>query len=208
MSDPRLQALADLRGAVLVVDVQRSFADPELLAHLDDDARARVAAAVARTGEAVVAARTAGTDVVWLQLRVPRCDPWAASNWLRGIDPGEEWPTEFEPCVEGSAGIEWFGVEPLPGEPVVAKRTYDGFARTPLLEVLRQRGIGWLAVAGLTTDCCVLETAGSAFTNGFRVVVLADATAAHEQAAHEAALLVLSLHSAVVADLTDVRALW
>ncbi|NYD20908.1 isochorismatase family protein [Kineococcus aurantiacus] len=196
--DPRLEALWGTPGALLVVDVQRSFADPALLPHLGAQALRDVAAAVRRTGEAVAAGRAAGVPVAWCRLRVRPDDPWPASNWLRGLGPGDPWPTPWDPCVEGTAGVEWYGVEPAPGELVVDKRTYDGFAGTGLADGLRR--FEWLAVAGLTTDCCVLETAGSAFTAGFRVVVLADACAAEDRAGHDAALRVLGTHSAVVSD--------
>ena len=208
MTERRLLALRRRRAALLVVDVQRSFADPGQLGHLDDDARSRVAAAVARTADAVEAARGAGVDVVWVRLGVPPDDPWPASNWLHGLAEGDPWPTEEEPCVEGTPGAGWYGVAPAPGEAVVTKRTYDGFHATTLAATLRGLGTEWIALTGLTSECCVLATAGSAFSHGFPVVVVADATTAYDRAAHAAALLVLSLNSAVVADLVDVRALW
>lgn len=206
--DERLVALRGEPGALLVVDVQRSFADPAFLRHLDPAARLRVAAAVAGTARAVAAARRSGTPVVWTQLRVPPDDVWPASNWFRGLAEDDPWPNEWEPCVEGTAGVEWYGVEPAAGEAVVPKRTYDGFHGTPLADVLAAAGAEWVAVAGLTSECCVLTTAGSAFTRGFPVVVVADATTAYDAAAHEAALLVLALTSAVVADLADVERTW
>ncbi|PRY17816.1 cysteine hydrolase family protein [Kineococcus rhizosphaerae] len=196
--DPRLDALAGTPGALLVVDVQRSFADPRFLTHVDPAGRQAVAAAVRRVGQAVEAARSGGFGVVWCRLRVRADDPWPASNWLRGLGPDDPWPNAWEPCVEGTDGIEWYGVGPADGEVVVDKRTYDGFAGTTLARDLR--GTSWVAVAGLTTDCCVLETAGSAFTHGLRVVVLADACAAEDPANHDAALRVLGTHSAVVSD--------
>lgn len=205
MSDPRLELLRDLPGALLVVDVQRSFADPEFLAHLSETARADVAAAVLGVRAAIDLARAGGTAVVWLRLRVPPDDPWPASNWFRGRAPDDPWPTEWEPCVEGTAGIEWYAVEPLDGELVLDKRTYDGFAGTGLAETLHGWGTGWVAITGLTCDCCVLETAGSAFTHGFRTLVVADATASHDRATHDAALRVLAEHSAVVVDLAEIE---
>ncbi|MEZ0165178.1 cysteine hydrolase family protein [Kineococcus sp. LSe6-4] len=205
MTDPRLVALAGLPGALLVVDLQRSFADPRLLTHLDADARERTAAAVARTAEAVEVARGAGVPVVWCRLRVRPDDPWPASNWFRGLGPQEDWPTPWEPCVEGTPGIEWYGAAPAGGELVVDKRTYDAFAGTSLAE--RTRHLSWVALAGLTSDCCVLATAGGAFSAGLRVVVLGDATTAEDAATHEAALRVLAAHTAVVADTARWRAL-
>ena len=206
--DERLTALRGQPGALLVVDVQRSFADPGHLRHLDKAVRARVAAAVEATARAVEAARRSGVTVVWTQLRVPPDDVWPASNWFRGIGEDDPWPNEWEPCVEGTAGVEWYRVEPAAGEAVVPKRTYDGFHGTALADVLAGAGAEWLAVAGLTSECCVLATAGGAFTRGFPVVVVAEATTAYEAAAHEAALLVFSLTCAVVAGLDDVAAVW
>jgi len=196
----RLELLDPAAGALLVVDLQRSFAAPEFLTHLEPAARQGITTAVERCAELVDRARERSFPVVWCRLRVPADDPWPASNWFRGMAPGDDWPNEWEPCVEGTPGIEFHGAAPADGELVVDKRTYDAFAGTPLAAQLRSRGVDWFAVAGLTTDCCVLATAVSAFTLGFRVVVLSDATAAEDPANHEAALRVLGTHHAVVAD--------
>jgi nicotinamidase-related amidase len=203
----RLDLLDPATGALLVVDLQRSFADPEFLTHLEPVARQGIAAAVERCAELVDRAREQGFPVVWCRLRVRADDPWPASNWFRGMAPDDPWPTEWEPCVEGTPGIEFHGAAPADGELVVDKRTYDAFAGTPLAGELRRRGVDWVAVAGLTTDCCVLATAVSAFTEGFRVVVLSDATAAEDAANHDAALRVLGTHHAVVARAADVPGL-
>lgn len=206
--DERLEALRGQPGVLLVVDVQRSFADPRYLAHLAEADLHRVAAAVEATAAAVETARRCGVPVVWTRLQVPPQDVWPASNWFRGIGEDDPWPNEWEPCVEGTPGIEWYGVAPAAGEAVVAKRTYDAFHGTALADVLAEAGAEWVAVAGLTSECCVLTTAGSAFTRGFPVVVVGEATTAHELAVHEAALLVLALTCAVVAPLDDVAGVW
>ncbi|WP_304453041.1 cysteine hydrolase family protein [Nocardiopsis sp. YSL2] len=194
--------------ALLVVDVQRDFADPAVLTWLDEAGRDRVAAAVERTSGLVAAARAAGVRVVWVGLGQDPAQPWAASRWLRGLpaDPADD-PAE-EPCVEGSPGAAWFGVAPEPGEEVVVKRRYSGFHGTGLADTLRSAGTTWVAAAGLTTECCVDATVRDAFQLGFRTVVAADATAAYEEDAHRHALAVLGQNAAVVATADAIAAAW
>lgn len=194
--------------ALLVVDVQRDFADPAVLTWLDAADRDRVAAAVRRTSGLVDAARAAGVRVVWVGLGQDPAEPWAASRWLRGLpaDPADD--PEEEPCVEGSPGAAWFGVAPAPGEEVVVKRRYSGFHGTGLADTLRSAGTTWVAAAGLTTECCVDATVRDAFQLGFRTVVASDATAAYQEDAHRHALAALGQNAAVVATADAVAAAW
>ena len=66
------------------------------------------------------------------------------------------------------------GLRPLPGELVVRKRWYDGFAGTPLDGALRARGVTALVVTGTMTDICVLATVVGAFNREYRVLVVED----------------------------------
>jgi nicotinamidase-related amidase len=199
-------------GALLVVDVQRDFADPAVLAWLDEADRDRVAAAVERTSALVAAARDAGVRVVWVGLGQDLSEPWNASRWLRGLpDRTSDDPVtdpEEEPCVEGTPGAEWFGVSPGPGEEVVVKRRYSGFLDTGLADTLRAAETTWVVVAGLTTECCVDATARDACQLGFRTVVASDATAAYQEDAHRHALAILAQNTAVVATADAVAAWW
>ncbi|WP_017587699.1 cysteine hydrolase family protein [Nocardiopsis ganjiahuensis] len=196
-------------AALLVVDVQRDFADTGRLPWLADSDRARVTAAVGRTAELVRSARSAGVRVVWAALEQDPDQPWASSLWLRGLTqvPRED-RLAREPCVAGTSGAEWFGVAPAPGEEVVVKRRYSAFHGTDLAELLRGHGVTWLTVCGLTTDCCVDATVRDGFQLGLRTVVAADATAAYEEGQHAHTLRVLSRIAAVVATAEEVAAAW
>jgi len=210
-ADPRLLALArsPLAPALVVVDVQRSFGDPAFLDRRAMDASdlEAVASAVATTASLVDAARARGVPVVWVELGSDPARPWRASDWLRGRDP--EAPLgEGHPCVIGTPGAEWYGMSPEPGEIRVRKRGYSGFLGTGLDGLLREAGIGWLAVAGLTTECCVDATATDAFQLDYPVAVLSDATAAYQRRLHEAALEQLALNSAVIAEADTLRGVW
>lgn len=197
------------RTALLVVDVQRDFADPRMLTWLDKADQSRVAAAVDRTAALVERARSAGVPVVWVALEQRLSEPWESSRWLRGLldSPPEALP-DREPCVAASPGADWFRVAPEPGEAVIVKRRYSGFLGTRLEQTLADWGITWVVVCGLTTDCCVDSTARDAFQLGFRAVVPSDATAAYEEHRSRGALAALAKHAALVATVDAVAATW
>lgn len=196
-------------AAVLVVDTQRDFGDPERLPWLDADARARVSDALAGTRLLVDRARAADVPVLWARLEQDPAEPWDSSRWLRGmahLSAAEA--AAKEPCLVGTPGPEWFGAHPRAGEEVVTKRRYSAFHGTDLARLLYVSDVSWLVVCGLTVDCCVDATARDAFQHGFRVVVAADATATYERERQDAALAALSRHAAVVAAVDAVTALW
>ena len=72
---------------------------------------------------------------------------------------------------------------PESGEPLVKKSTASAFVGTNLEELLHSLEISSLVIAGLTTDHCVSASARSASDLGFEVIVVSDATAAHEKKA-------------------------
>ena len=194
--------------ALLVVDVQRDFADPELLASWGVEAPglAAVAAAIERCGALVDAARASGVPVIWIELAYDPSRPWRSSAWLR--TGSTEADTSDFPCVAGSPGAEWWGLSPATGERRVQKRFYSGFLGTGLAALLDELGTGWVTIAGLTTECCILATATDAAQHDLPVVVVADATAAYTASLHEAALENLALNVADIRSADEVAALW
>jgi len=190
-----LAALESLAGALLVVDVQRSFADPAYLAGygLDDAASASVVAAIAGVASLVGSARALGIPVVWIELGSEPGRVWHSSGWLRGASLDAPMSPD-EPCVVGTPGAEWYGVEPAAGELRVVKRGYSGFFGTGLGERLRAAGVQWVAVTGLTSECCVAATATDAMQHDLPVVIPREATAAYDVRINENALEQLALN--------------
>lgn len=188
-----LAGLNPTAGALLVVDVQRSFGDPMFLEEygLDDEAYVALALAISAMTELVDAARAAGVPVVWIELGSSAETPWGSSNWLRGRDP-LTMPAD-EPCIVGTPGADWYGVYPEPGELGVVKRHYSGFHQTNLDDQLKGAGIEWVAVVGLTTECCVAATATDAMQYGYPVIMPTDASAAYDVRIHANALESLAL---------------
>ncbi|MGH2819163.1 MAG: isochorismatase family protein, partial [Actinomycetota bacterium] len=96
------------------------------------------------------------------------------------------WP---EHCVQGTWGAGFHPDLKVRGE-IVQKGTggedgYSGFTvrdprsgeerRTPLEDLLRERDVRRVVVAGLATDYCVKETALDATRKGFDTTILGDA---------------------------------
>jgi nicotinamidase-related amidase len=146
------------RHALVLIDLQRDFWSAEA-ASTSPELPDRVA-------QLLEHARAEGLAVVHVRARFePDGRDWMARYRLRG----------WIPCVRGTSGAETlpFAVE-LPGEPVVTKQTFDGFLCTDLDEVLAERGIRSLLIAGLVTSTCVLFTASTATQRGSLVSVVAD----------------------------------
>jgi nicotinamidase-related amidase len=76
------------------------------------------------------------------------------------------------------------------GDLVVEKPRQSPFHRTDLEEELRSRGLEYIAVAGVTTNCCVDCTIRDAAVRDFDVLVLSDCVAAFgaERHLHDATL--------------------
>jgi nicotinamidase/pyrazinamidase len=100
------------------------------------------------------------------------------AKW-RGADPASIWP---EHCVAGTPGAELHSaLEQAKIDVVIDKgqdpnsQGYSGFQDTRLGDLLRERGVDRLFVAGLATDYCVKNTVLDARREGFDVTVVEDA---------------------------------
>jgi ureidoacrylate peracid hydrolase len=78
---------------------------------------------------------------------------------------------------------------PQPGDLLITKTRYSGFAGTPLDSQLRMRGIQYLFFAGIATNVCVESTLRDAYFHDYWPILLRDAAMpAGPPAAHEATL--------------------
>ena len=167
-------AAYDAKTALVVVDVQNDFADPQGSLYVAGGER--VVAAVNRE---VQRAQAGGALVVYTQDWHPESTPHFERD-------GGIWPVH---CVRDSWGAEFHLQLAVAGE-VVRKGAggedgYSGFsvrdprsgeqAATPLEALLRAREIERVIVVGLATDYCVRETVLDAVRLGFDTVVLRDA---------------------------------
>ena len=164
----------DAVTALIVVDVQNDFADPEGGLYVAGGEQV-----VPLVNIEVARARDAGAQVMYTQDWHPEHTPHFAQDG--GIWPvhcvGDTWGAAFHPelTVEGDVVRKGVGGEDgYSGFTVRHPETHEE-SSTALEALLRDRGIERTIVVGLATDYCVHGTAMDAARLGFATTVLTDA---------------------------------
>ncbi len=158
------------RCALLVIDAQRIFLDPDSRAFLPLSVPA-----ARRLGQLVEAWRAAALPLVFTRHvhRNPAEDGGAMARWWRSL------------IMHGSPESELVAaLAPRDGERVIEKSRYSAFAHTELEMVLRSLGIRDVLIGGVMTNLCCETTAREAFVRDFNVFLLGDGTAAADPELH------------------------
>jgi nicotinamidase/pyrazinamidase len=163
----------DATTALVVVDVQNDFADPDGSLYVRD-----AETVIDVTNAEIDAARAAGALVVYTQDWHPPDTPHFAKD-------GGTWPVH---CVGGTWGAELHPRLIANGERI-RKGTggedgYSGFTMadpvtgetcpTGLDDLLRERGVRRVVIVGLATDYCVRATALDAVALGYETTTVVD----------------------------------
>ena len=199
--------IAPDRTALVIIDMQVDFGSPEGLAAQWGLDLSAVPAALAAAQRLADAARAASVPVVFVGLfTTPETDSdaWDERMRRRGNDP-EAGPAL---CRAGSPGSDFVGPQPAPGELVLRKTRYSPFWDTDIDAQLKALEVDTLVIAGLTTECCVADTAKDAFNHDYQVFIAADASAAYEPDLHAVALKMLDLNTAILTDTASVAVAW
>lgn len=143
----------DSNVALIIVDVQDVFNDPQRGRRNNPDAEARIAQLLQE----------------WRRTQRP-------VFFIRhlSLNPGSAFR------VDNPASKIMEIVCPLQHEPVIEKSVNSAFIGTDLEERLRRAGITTLVITGLTTNHCVETTTRMAGNLGFDTYLVADATAAYD----------------------------
>ncbi|MHB1145728.1 MAG: cysteine hydrolase family protein [Thiobacillus sp.] len=190
------------RTALLVIDMQRDFLDSggyAATAGMDIDALRRPIPAIQRLLDA---ARRHGMLVVHTREGhrpdLADCPPAKlARSRAAGAEIGSAGPLG-RLLVRGEFGHDFIDeLQPLPDEPVVDKPGYGAFHQTDLAQILQNRGIRDLILAGVTTEVCVHSTLREAVDRGYRCVLAADACGSAHPHLHEAALQMVAVEGGV-----------
>lgn len=174
---PDLDSILDPAStAVMVVDVQNDFCDP--------DEFPRAIEMLPRLRAFLADMRARGFPVVYT--RAVHSESTDTDVWLSRYASR---PHRTGTCAAGTVGAEiHLDVAPEPGDLVVDKSRYNAFLGTDLERRLRDRGIGSLVFTGIATNVCVDTTAREAFSRDFWTVLVGDCMVAHSDRAHEQAL--------------------
>lgn len=167
--------LDPLRAALLLIDVQRAFCDPQGAHFLP-----AFAAIEPRLTHLVQAWRRAGRPVAWTR--------HAHAHPQMPCTHGDFWGS----LIDAASPDAEFRMTPAPGEWAERKETYDAFYGTTLEEFLHQKNCTQVVVAGVLTHLCVETTVRAAFVRGFAPFAVMDACAANMQIFHENSLLAMA----------------
>jgi nicotinamidase/pyrazinamidase len=104
---------------------------------------------------------------------------WHPAGHCSFTAQGGPWPVH---CIAGSDGAAFSSAIPVEQLAIVISKAttveqdaYSAFNGTGLGEQLRARGVARVAVCGLATDYCVLNTAKDALAEGFATLLVIDA---------------------------------
>jgi ureidoacrylate peracid hydrolase len=179
------------RTALVVVDMQNGFM-------MDGVAHSLIAAAreiVPNINRLADSLRASGGTVVWVKNTVTDESMRGWPSYERLATPARR-QKRIESMTEGSVGHElWADLDVRPDDLIVKKTRFSAFIQgsSPLEEMLRQRGVDTVLVAGTATGVCCESTARDAMMRGFHTVMVSDANAAHTDEEHSASLVAFYL---------------
>jgi maleamate amidohydrolase len=159
------------RPAVLVIDLQYAFTDPEFIfggAEL-------IERATVNTAGLLKAARAAGVPVFHTVVQ-----------WQNEKDIGL-WTIKLPPCAEITPGSRWAQVDGRlwdDSDVLLPKKWPSFFHGTPLISLLTAMQRDTVVVTGCTTSGCVRATTVDAFSYGFRTILPEDCIGDQGEDAH------------------------
>jgi ureidoacrylate peracid hydrolase len=189
------------KTAIIVVDVQNDFCEPEGAAGKGGKDTAACMAMIPRLQRFLDEARAHATNIIFVQtIHEPSTD---SDVWV-----GRRANPDARNCLTGTWGADFTGIAPQAHEPVVIKHRYSAFVNTRLDSILRTLKVENLIVLGVATNVCVESTSRHAYMLDYNVVLVADCSAAYDQAAHDMTLLVHKKYFGTVASSDAIIASW
>jgi ureidoacrylate peracid hydrolase len=185
------------KSAVVVVDMQNAFASKNGMLDIAGADLSGAPRVVSVIGQILPAARRARMPVVYLQMGYqadlsdsggPQSPNWQKELGIRLMNRRPELKGQLV-----TVGTWDFAIvdqlAPQPGDIVIVKTRYSGFARTELDAELQARGVRFLFFTGIATNVCVESTLRDAFFLDYWPILITDASmAAGPPAVQEATL--------------------
>lgn len=190
------------RSALIIIDVQNDFCDPEGVQGIRGRDVSQVADAVANLEGLIARARE--QDIPVVHVRTVHDGSSDTPNWL--ARNGEE--VRPQSCAPGTWGAEFYRLTPQPHDPVVTKTRYSAFHGTDLEQVLAGIGRDSLLFAGVSTAVCVETSLRDAVCRDFLVTLVTDCCSAYDETAHERSVAAVQQGFGSVATSEDIIAHW
>ncbi|PYE93963.1 nicotinamidase-related amidase [Rhizobium sp. PP-F2F-G38] len=188
--------------ALVVIDMQRDFAEPGGFgASLGNDV-SRIGRIVPDVKRLIEGFRAAGLPVIHtMECHRPDLSDLPPAKRDRGnpaLRIGDEGPMG-RVLIVGEPGTDILAeLAPIDGEIVIEKPGKGAFYATPLGEILKQKGITQLVFAGVTTEVCVQTTMREANDRGYECLLCEEATESYFPDFKAAAIAMIRAQGAIV----------
>tara|TARA_B100000745_G_C19978106_1_gene331246 strand:- start:16 stop:624 length:609 start_codon:yes stop_codon:yes gene_type:complete len=189
--------------ALLVMDFENDIVHPE--GAFKDFGFAQMVAdnnVLDKTSQLLTAARSSGVTVIYVSVKFREGYPERPAN--SGLWQGLHGANAL---VEGTWGSQIHDqLTPEKGEPIVTKRGVSAFAASDIEQILHNKRIGTLILAGVATNFVVEGTARQACDLGYDTIVVGDCCASMTQEAHDSSLNTALPFLCTVTNLDEVSA--
>ena len=189
--------------ALLVMDFENDIVHPE--GAFKDFGFAQMVAdnnVLDKTSQLLTAARSSGVTVIYVSVKFREGYPERPAN--SGLWQGLHGANAL---VEGTWGSQIHDqLTPEKGEPIVTKRGVSAFTASDIEQILHNKRIGTLILAGVATNFVVEGTARQACDLGYDTIVVGDCCASMSQEAHDSSLNTALPFLCTVSNLDEVSA--
>ncbi len=188
--------------ALVVIDMQRDFLDPQGYAAKAGLDVSLLRVAIPGVARVLAAAREAGLLIIHTrEANAPDLSDvpptFMEATRRTGAPVGSEGPLG-RLLIRGEFGAGIVDeLAPRGSEIVIDKPGFSAFEGTALGSMLTARGIRSLILCGITTEVCVSSTLRTAIDRGFRCVTLRDACASADVSLHDAAMRMIQVEGGV-----------
>jgi len=172
------------RTAVIIVDMQNSFATKGGMFDLVGQDISAAKGVIQNIKKTTAAARAAGAKVIYLVYEYaadmsdsggPGSPNWYKEFGLVAMNKNPQYKGKF--LIKGSWDAAVVDeLKPQPGDVVIGKSRYSGFRGTDLDVVLKTYNIKYLLFTGIATNVCVESTLRDAYFLDYWPVLISDDT--------------------------------
>lgn len=197
--------------ALIVIDMQRDFAEPGGFGESLGNDVSRITRIVPDVKRLMAGFREAGLPVVHtMECHRPDLSDLPPAKRNRGnpaLKIGDEGPMG-RVLISGEPGTAILSeLAPVEGEIVIEKPGKGAFYATPLGDLLKARGIEQLVFAGVTTEVCVQTTMREANDRGFECLLAEEATESYFPEFKQAAIAMIVAQGAIVGWVASIDAI-
>lgn len=193
------QQLRPEHTALLVIDMQNDFCADGGYLHKNRNYNVEFAAKVADNIQQFIhTLRPLGVSIIWIR---------SIYDFKYLADAYKVKRREEGCCLENTWGADFFRVAPGPEDVVIDKHNFSGFYGTNLHQVLQEKGIKTLVLAGVATNVCVDSTLREGFFLGYHIVLAEDCVGSNSKAGHEGTLATVRNNIGTVSESKEIMRL-